>query len=81
MNGLQTLKLNKKAYKLYLRGKKLTSWSRETRKFMINSSRHIPISSKELTELFEILIFVVEKTRIFPTEAQFRIKLNNTHTH
>lgn len=77
MNGLQTLKLNKKAYKYYLQAKKLGSWSRETRNFMINSSRHIPISSKELIELFDILIFVVEKTRIFPTEAQFRIKLNN----
>ncbi|MBI9100391.1 MAG: hypothetical protein JEY91_18045, partial [Spirochaetaceae bacterium] len=77
MNGLQTLKLNKKAYKLYQKAKKLNSWSHETRTFMINSSKYIPISSRELIDLFEILIFVVEKTRIFPSEAQFRIKLNN----
>lgn len=77
MNGLQTLKLNKKAYKLYLKAKKLNSWSKETRTFMVNSARHIPIGSNELIDLFETLIFVVEKTDIFPSEAQFRIKLNN----
>lgn len=77
MNGLQTLKLNKKAYKLYLRAKKLNLWSKETRTFMVNSAHHVPISSNELSDLFEILIFVVEKTEIFPSEAQFRIKLNN----
>ena len=77
MNGLQTLKLNKTAFRLYQKAKKLTSWSREVRTFMVNSSKHIPISSKELTNLFDILIFVVEKTEIFPSEAQFRIKLNN----
>jgi len=77
MNGLQTLKLNKKAYKFYLKAKKLNHWSKETRTFMINSARHIPISSNELADLFETLIFVVEKTEIFPSEAQFRIKLNN----
>lgn len=77
MNGLHTLKLNKKAYKCYLKAKKLSSWSKETRTFMVNSSKYIPISSKELVDLFEILIFVVEKTHIFPSEAQFRIKLNN----
>ena len=77
MNGLQTIKLNKKAYKSYQRAKKLNLWSKEVRTFMINSSMHIPIGSNELTNLFEILIFVVEKTQIFPSEAQFRIKLSN----
>ncbi|MDA3810448.1 MAG: hypothetical protein PF518_08985, partial [Spirochaetaceae bacterium] len=77
MSNLQTLKLNKKAYKLYLKAKKLNSWSREVKIFMLNSSKHIPITSNELTNLFEILIFVVEKTQIFPSEAQFRVKLDN----
>lgn len=77
MNSLQTLKLNKKAYKLYVKAKKLSIWAKEVKTFMINSSKHIPISSSELTDLYEILIFVVEKTRIYPSEAQFRIKFSN----
>jgi hypothetical protein len=77
MNNLQTLKLNKKAFKLYQKAKKLSQWSTEVKTFMLNSSKHIPITSPELTNLFEILIFVVEKTQIFPSEAQFRIKFAN----
>jgi len=77
MRELQTLKLNKKAIKLYQKAKKLTNWSKDVRTFMVNSAKHIPISSPELIDLFETLIFVVEKTSIFPSEAQFRIKLTN----
>jgi len=77
MSSIQTLKLNKKAYKLYQYSKKLGSWSKEVRTFMLNSSKHIPISSSELINLFEILVFVVEKTQIFPTEAQFRVRMGN----
>ncbi|MCP4161131.1 MAG: hypothetical protein GY760_13745, partial [Deltaproteobacteria bacterium] len=77
MSELQTLKLNKKVFKLYQKAKKLGSWSKEVKLFMINSSKHIPISSNQLVDLFETLIFVVEKTSIFPSEAQFRIKISN----
>ncbi|MBB6478740.1 hypothetical protein [Spirochaeta isovalerica] len=77
MNGLQTLKLNKKAFKLYQKARKLPKWSKETRNFMIKSAENVPITSRDLLNLYEILIFIVENTEIFPEEAQFRIKNGN----
>lgn len=77
MNGLQTLKLNKEAYRQYIKAKKLPKWSQETRQFMLHAINHIPIGSRELVSLFETLVFVVEKTQIFPLESQFRIKTGN----
>ncbi|RQW05949.1 MAG: hypothetical protein EH225_04180 [Calditrichaeota bacterium] len=77
MNGLQTLKLNKQAIKLYQKAKKLPKWSRETRNFMIKSAENVPITNRELISLYGILIFIVENTGVFPAEAQFRIKNGN----
>lgn len=77
MNGIQTLKLNKDAYRLYQKAGKLSKLSRETRQFMTNAANNIPIGSRELVDLFDTLIFVVDKTQIFPSEAQFRVKTGN----
>lgn len=77
MNGLQTLKLNKKVYRLYQKARKLPKWSKETKNFMMKAVEHVPVNSKDLTSLFEILLFIVEKTNIFPSEAQFHVKNGN----